>query len=206
MVGSFNLLKFLMDLSGSSYRLKNRKHKMYVNLLVAIIVYDYLLFPVPMLAKGVTETKKQQPVVAFAGQESAASKSTSTISIGSLNISKNIQIEPVAVKKTVVLIKNHGYHSMTAYNSEVGQTDSDPCTTANGFNLCKHNQEDTVAANFLKFGTKVRIPELFGDRVFVVRDRMNSRYQERVDVWFKDRQDALKFGVRKAKIEIVEEI
>jgi len=53
---------------------------------------------------------------------------------------------------------------ITAYSSTVDQCDDTPCITANGFNLCAHNQEDVIAANFLPFGTKVRIPELFGDR------------------------------------------
>lgn len=97
-------------------------------------------------------------------------------------------------------------HIMTAYNSEVGQTDDSPCITANGFDVCKHGIEDTIAANFLKFGTKVQIPELFGDRVFVVRDRMNKRYPSRVDIWMLKRQDALKFGVRTATIQVIEEI
>jgi 3D (Asp-Asp-Asp) domain-containing protein len=97
-----------------------------------------------------------------------------------------------------------GYRHITAYNSEVGQTDDDPCTTANGFNLCSHGQEDSVAANFLKFGTKIRIPELFGNKVFVVRDRMNPRFGDRVDVWMLHKNDALKFGVQVAKIEVVE--
>ena len=79
-----------------------------------------------------------------------------------------------------------------------------PCITANGFDVCAHGIEDTIAANFLKFGTKVKIPELFGDRVFVVRDRMNKRYPDRVDVWFKSYDDAIKFGIRVASIEIVE--
>ncbi len=95
-------------------------------------------------------------------------------------------------------------HTMTAYNSEVGQTDNSPCITANGFNVCEHGVEDTIAANFLKMGTKVRIPELFGDRVFVVRDRMNARHATRVDVWMKNRPSAIKFGVRVAKIEVLE--
>ncbi|MCX6793336.1 MAG: hypothetical protein NTY12_04935 [Candidatus Falkowbacteria bacterium] len=94
--------------------------------------------------------------------------------------------------------------SLTAYNSEVGQTDSDPCTTANGFNLCSNGKEDSVAANFLPFGTKIMIPDLFGDRVFVVRDRMNKRFSNRVDVWMLKRSDALKFGVRHAQIVILE--
>jgi 3D (Asp-Asp-Asp) domain-containing protein len=93
---------------------------------------------------------------------------------------------------------------MTAYNSDPRQTDDTPCITANGFDVCKHGIEDTVAANFLKFGTKVMIPELFGDRVFVVRDRMNKRYPNRVDVWLKDYDDAIKFGVRVATIHVIE--
>lgn len=97
----------------------------------------------------------------------------------------------------------HGYHSMTAYTSEVAQTDASPCTTANGFNVCDHGVEDTVAANFLPFGSKVKIPDLFGDRVFVVRDRMNARYSERVDVWMKEKPDAMRFGVRTARIVVL---
>ena len=96
------------------------------------------------------------------------------------------------------------FHTLTAYNSEVAQTDDTPCITANGFDVCAHGIEDTIAANFLKFGTKVRIPELFGDRIFVVRDRMNRRYPDRVDVWMLNKSDAIKFGVRRATIEVIE--
>jgi 3D (Asp-Asp-Asp) domain-containing protein len=95
-------------------------------------------------------------------------------------------------------------HTITAYNSDPAQTDDTPCITANGFDVCEHNQEDTIAANFLKFGTKVRIPELYGERIFVVRDRMNTRYTSRVDIWMKDKTDARTFGVKVAKIEVVE--
>lgn len=93
----------------------------------------------------------------------------------------------------------------TAYNSEVGQCDSTPCITANGFNVCKHDKEDTIAMNGIKFGTKIRIPDLFGDRVFVVRDRMNSRYgSNRADIWMKDKAAAKQFGVKLAKVEVLE--
>jgi 3D (Asp-Asp-Asp) domain-containing protein len=97
-----------------------------------------------------------------------------------------------------------GTYKMTAYTSEVAQTDSTPCITANGYNVCKSGVEDTIAANFLEFGTKVRIPELYGDRVFIVRDRMNRRYTNRVDIWMKDKHDAIHFGVQVAKIEVLE--
>lgn len=108
-----------------------------------------------------------------------------------------------ASSTTEYIVVSTSTHVMTAYNSEPGQTDDSPCITATGFNVCEHGEEDTIAANFLKFGTKVRIPELFGDRVFVVRDRMNKRHADRVDVWMKDRGDALKFGIKTAKIEVL---
>lgn len=95
-------------------------------------------------------------------------------------------------------------HTITAYNSEAAQTDSSPCITANGFNVCKHGIEDTVAANFLPMGTKIKIPELFGDRIFIVRDRMNKKHPNRVDIWMKERPAAIKFGVKVAKIQVIE--
>jgi len=92
---------------------------------------------------------------------------------------------------------------LTAYNSEAAQCDSTSCITANGFDLCKHDEEDTIATNNLRLGTRVKIPELFGDKVFVVRDRMNARYGTRMDVWMKNRKDAKEFGVKVAKIEVL---
>jgi len=93
---------------------------------------------------------------------------------------------------------------ITGYNSEPGQTDSTPCITANGYDLCKANTENVVAANFLDFGTRIQIPDLFGDKVFTVQDRMNSRYDKRLDIWFKDRTSALHFGLQKAEIVILD--
>ena len=92
---------------------------------------------------------------------------------------------------------------ITAYASLPEQTDSTPCITANGFNVCEHGIEDTIAANFLKYGTRVKMPEVFGDRVFVVRDRMNKRYQDRIDIWMKNKADAKQFGVKILKIEVL---
>jgi len=102
----------------------------------------------------------------------------------------------VSTKKVVI----------TAYSSTPDQTDSTPCITANGFDLCKHNTEDVIAANFLPFGTRVRIPEYFGDRIFSVQDRMNKRYYYRADIWMRERQSAIQFGAKYTEIEIVEEV
>jgi 3D (Asp-Asp-Asp) domain-containing protein len=94
--------------------------------------------------------------------------------------------------------------TLTAYNSEVEQCDGDPCTTANGFNVCAHGIEDTVAANFLPLGTKIMIPDLFGNRIFIVRDRTSRKYSDRVDVWMIKKHDALQFGKRHSRIVVIE--
>ncbi|MCR4260954.1 MAG: 3D domain-containing protein [Candidatus Colwellbacteria bacterium] len=88
---------------------------------------------------------------------------------------------------------------VTAYSSEVAQTDDTPYITASGTRV----RQGVVAANWLPIGTKVRIPDLFGDQVFVVEDRMHSRHTNRLDVWFPTRAEAVQFGARKAQIEIL---
>lgn len=172
-------------------RVKNLGKKLLSFLFVAL-VFQFVLFPMPALAdEAVAEAE-------------AAKNQTDLISLTAVKIDDQVPIvaeKPATPKYKVVRTSTH---TMTAYNSEVGQTDNSPCITANGFNVCEHGVEDTVAANFLKMGTKVRIPELFGDRVFVVRDRMNARHTNRVDVWMKDRPSAMKFGIKVAKIEVLE--
>ncbi len=86
----------------------------------------------------------------------------------------------------------------SAYSSTPDQTDDSPFITAKG----THVRPGIIAANFLPFGTIVKIPEIFGDRTFTVEDRMNSRYQKHIDVWFSDRDTAMKFGRKNVVIEI----
>lgn len=142
-------------------------------------------------AKQIKEDNKPSIVSTF-----KLAKKQSDFHIGLIEEENNGTAVPVRGSERIV--------SMTAYNSEPAQTDGDPCTTANGFNVCEHGVEDTVAANFLPFGSKIMIPDLFPGKVFIVRDRMAARYTNRVDIWMLNRGDALKFGVRKAKIVILE--
>jgi 3D (Asp-Asp-Asp) domain-containing protein len=154
-----------------------------------ILFFDYLLFPTPTLAADVANAAMYTPTEA----EAIIEENTPDPEFNA-NLPENASL---AVVRT-------SYHVITSYNSEIGQCDDSPCITANGFNVCEHGIEDTIAANFLKFGTKVRIPELFGDQIFVVRDRMNARYDNRIDVWMVNKADAKTFGVKYAKIEILE--
>jgi 3D (Asp-Asp-Asp) domain-containing protein len=90
---------------------------------------------------------------------------------------------------------------ITAYSSTSDQTDDSPFITASN----KHVRAGIVANNALPLGTKVRIPELYGDQVFVVEDRMNRRMGDhRFDIWMPTRELAVNFGVKTAKIEVLE--
>jgi 3D (Asp-Asp-Asp) domain-containing protein len=88
---------------------------------------------------------------------------------------------------------------VSAYTSTVDQCDSTPFITANGTKV----YDGIVAANWLKFGTRVRIPEMFGDKVFVVADRMHPRFDNRLDVWMTDYDDAVQFGLRRLSVEVL---
>lgn len=90
---------------------------------------------------------------------------------------------------------------ITGYSSTPEQTDSTPFITAS-----EQYVEDGIAANnILPFGTKIKIPELYGDKIFEVQDRMHSRKaSNRLDIWFPSYQEAVNFGVKTAYIEIVE--
>lgn len=121
-----------------------------------------------------------------------------------IDIYKQRKAELALHNTTTIVSPGSHFVTLTAYNSEVAQCDGDPCTTASGFNVCKHGIEDTVAANFLPLGTKIKIPELFGKRIFVVRDRTSKKYSDRVDVWMIEKQDALQFGKKRAHIVVLD--
>ena len=90
---------------------------------------------------------------------------------------------------------------VTAYSSTVQQTDSTPFITASG----KWVEEGIAANNLLPFGTKIRIPELYGDKTFVIEDRMNRRKgYYHVDIWFPSYWEALDFGAKRTYIEVLE--
>ncbi len=75
-----------------------------------------------------------------------------------------------------------------------------PAITASG----TKGRDGIVAANFLSFGTKIRIPNIFGDKIFIVEDRMSPRFNNRVDVWLYSQREALNLGVQSTRIEILE--
>jgi len=91
----------------------------------------------------------------------------------------------------------------SAYTSTVGQTDSTPCISASGDDICKLYDQGVkvVASNAFPIGTKVMV-EGYGEAI--VLDRMNSRYQNAVDIYFGyDTQRALEWGRRNVRVYII---
>jgi 3D (Asp-Asp-Asp) domain-containing protein len=90
---------------------------------------------------------------------------------------------------------------ITAYSSSSWETDGNPFITASG----EWVKDGVIANNLLPFGTKVRIPELYGDKIFVVEDRMHWRKgYYHIDIWFPSYWEALNFGTKRTYIEILE--
>lgn len=89
---------------------------------------------------------------------------------------------------------------VTAYSSTPDQTDSTPFITASG----THVKDGIIACNFLRFGTKVRFPQMYGGKSFVVEDRMALKNSHKIDIWFPSREEAKQFGVKLLKVEVLE--
>lgn len=117
---------------------------------------------------------------------------------------ESIMLSPVEPEPKPDIVVNG---IITAYTSTPDQTDDTPFIAATG----KRVHDRMIAANGLPFGTKIKIPDLYGDKEFVVEDRMNKRYycytkgskRCRMDVWLDtSKKEAKKFGVKKLKVEV----
>lgn len=89
---------------------------------------------------------------------------------------------------------------LTVYSSTPDQTDDTPFIAASG----AYVYDGLIAVNWLPFGTKVKFPDLFGDKIFTVDDRMHPRFgYGRVDVWMDaPRPELMAFGLKRTKMQI----
>lgn len=171
-----------------------KQAKKIVILLVFIFFFEFLFFPAPLLAGQIEESGEVIQKQGIVPSQDEINQETAF---------NNIEFNGKLPESGGAGIKFSKHVVITAYNSDIGQTDDSPCITANNFNVCENGIEDTIAANFLPFGAKVKIPALFGDKVFIVRDRMNKKFSDRVDIWMIEKPDAVNFGAKIAKIEVL---
>lgn len=162
------------------------------------------------------------PVHAFSMSEATTTVSSFFTAMFSEVKAKDANIFPVVedkpVKKTISV-------RLSFYSSDPNQTDATPCIPADGSDLCIMAQEgltDAIAANFLPLGTSVRFKDMnidgvmFPEKIFTVRDRMNTRYNgtRYVDVYIAvlgedgkvdakaSRARAKELGVKYAEMEV----
>ena len=116
---------------------------------------------------------------------------------------------------TVLLLK------ATAYTSSVRETDATPSVTATGartrFGIIAVSRD--LLGSDLPYGSKVKLEDLgdwrtgrgkgrfnpmLKDVVFVVEDTMHKRKRQQIDVWMPDRSLALKWGVRRVRVTVLQ--
>ncbi len=120
---------------------------------------------------------------------------TADIGIAALaRTSFNLVLSPTVIKETRTMM-------VTAYSSTPEQTDDTPHTTASNTKV----RPGIIATNDLPFGTRIQIPEMFGNEIFVVEDRMHRRKREWVDVWMSTTQEAVNLGIQKTEVVILAE-
>lgn len=106
------------------------------------------------------------------------------------------EIEPIVDSNSFLegkLEKRIMVLTITGYSSSPDETDDTPWLTA--YNTFP--KWGTVASNILPYGTKIKIPSIFGDQIFIVEDKMNPRFDENIDIWFPSKEEALNFGIYK---------
>ena len=131
-----------------------------------------------------TEAEKNSPDMAISG----------FLTIQGNSLLANSPLPSPKVVKTIKMMA-------TAYSTTVQQTDDDPFITAAGTWV----RDGIVANNLFPFGTKIRIPELYGDKVFVVEDRMSwKKGNYHIDIWFPSYWEAKSFGAKITYVEILE--
>lgn len=87
--------------------------------------------------------------------------------------------------------------TVTGYTSDESETDTSPFTTANQTDV----REGIIACpRSIPFGTLVEVD----GRQYECQDRMNKRFDDRFDIWFKTKAEAFGWGKRKVEIKIIQ--
>lgn len=170
----------------------SQKWGCWVNLLHGLFLSLVMIVVLPILEPKTqsSETAIAQSLIPINGNSSSLLLTFQGNTLRSIS-------EPIFSKKPIAIIKNV---IVTGYSSTIWETDDTPFITASGTWV----HEGIVATNLLPFGAKIRIPEIYGDKVFEVEDRMHSRNSYNVDIWFENHWQANNFGVARAKIEVLE--
>ena len=163
-------------------------YKLY-KIFVVLLIFGILSILMPFFEL----IRAEEPCLPFLSIESLETNLSLIQNNALLPISSPLSPETQDLQKINVVI--------TAYSSSPWETWGDPFITASN----SYVRKGIVANNMLAFGTKIRIPEIYGDEIFVVEDRMHYRKGSyHVDIWFPSYLEAKDFGAKRTYIEILE--
>lgn len=100
-----------------------------------------------------------------------------------------------------IICDNEREFTISAYNTVEWQTDSTPCISASGDNIC--GRDDVVACpRAYPIGTNF----IIDGKVYVCLDRLHGDYDSRIDISFdKDLQGAIEWGIKNKMVIILDE-
>ncbi|MBU0546734.1 MAG: 3D domain-containing protein [Patescibacteria group bacterium] len=151
--------------------------------IITLIVLGIIISSLPVFGSKTFNQEELSSLNVFLTNKLAMTEQNTLLPINSQ--SENIKMDVIA----------------TAYSSTIWETDDTPFVTASQTQV----RDGIIANNLLPFNTRVKIPELYGDKIFVVEDRMHylkSPYQ--IDLWFPSREEATDFGVKRTYIEVLD--
>lgn len=92
-----------------------------------------------------------------------------------------------------------GHRIITAYNPTEAQTDSSPCISASGLNVCEADKLICACPREFPFGTKF----LIDDKVYHCEDRLSEKYDHRIDILMIDYKEAKEWGKQNLLVQII---
>ena len=162
------------------------------NILILATITGFLFGFLPLFHS----VKKAEADLARAESNQDMAELTNTLPLlqenSLLSFSSPTNPDPVVARELQVVI--------TGYSSSPWETDDTPFITAAGTWV----REGIVANNKYPFGTKVRFPEIYGDKIFVVEDRMHWKKGDyHFDIWMDSYEKAKGFGAKIVEAEIL---
>lgn len=96
-------------------------------------------------------------------------------------------------------IQELGKMLVTSYNAVADQTDDSPCISASGLNICETDKLICACPRKYPFGTKF----LIEGQIYFCEDRLHRKYDDRIDLLMKTKEEAKQWGKQWLEVKIV---
>lgn len=173
------------------FQLKRIRHGETINNIKILILAAAITLAAIMSISRISELQRYAPILP---QEDAQVQ---------IDVPK-VKTPAMPQELTIYRVVAERTREISAYNAgDPSQTDNSPCIGASGVDICNLLDHGicVYAANFVPLGTYLDIE---GESCQVL-DRMNSKYNNRVDKAMKlsEKDAAIKFGIKKKVVRVI---